>query len=53
MLAVDHQKVVADAVAAEREACAKMVEEFANHANCYYCGGAIEVADAIRARGKK
>jgi hypothetical protein len=46
------QKVIADAVAAEREACAKVCEERQEVFQKYYTKGlAAMCAEAIRARG--
>jgi hypothetical protein len=48
------QKVIADAVAAEREACAKVCEERQEVFQKYYTKGlAAMCAEAIRARGNK
>lgn len=51
------EEVIKEAVAAEREACAKLCDEFSEH--CWAKDGAVEsviyeeCAAAIRARGEK
>ena len=45
-------RLVHEAVAAEREACAKIVEKLAS-ADCVYPAGIQILVDAIRARGQQ
>lgn len=48
--ASDHHRAVRAAIAAEREACARMAEAFHQHG--YDFTGDLELHDAIRARGQ-
>jgi hypothetical protein len=45
-------KLVGDAVAKEREACAKVCDPYVNSSSDHEAGAAINIQDAIRLRGE-
>jgi hypothetical protein len=45
-------RLVNAAIAAEREACAKLCDEYARSGSDHEAGAALNIQDAIRARGE-
>jgi hypothetical protein len=49
----DLERFAALVAAAEREACAKLCDEYARSGSDHEAGAALNIQDAIRARGEK
>ena len=47
------EAAVKAAIEAEREACAKLCDEYARSGSDHEAGAALNIQDAIRARGEK